>query len=67
MTAMALSMTLGGTLLRRAGAELNERLRTATPGDARIAALERKLATASAVNIALLLSAIAMMVFKPTL
>jgi uncharacterized membrane protein len=67
MTVMALSMTLGGTLLRRAGAELSERLPTSAPGDARIGALERRLATASALNIALLLSAIAMMVFKPTL
>src|SRR5262249_15911917 len=64
VAAIGRSLRLGGTLLRRWGNELASRLANGA-GD--VQALERRLATWNAVNIALLLSAVWAMVFKPTL
>lgn len=67
LAAVALSLALGGTLLRRAGAELAARAETAEAGDPRLAALQRRLALLSGLNVLVLLSAVWAMVFKPVL
>jgi uncharacterized membrane protein len=64
---MALSLVLGATVLRRAGTRLGERLATTDHGNLDITALQRRLATLSAINILLLLSAVWAMIFRPTL
>ncbi len=61
------SMALGVTLLRRTSQEMAELSTRVRPGDARLVALGRRLAVLGMINIALLLSTVAAMVFKPTL
>jgi uncharacterized membrane protein len=64
---MGASMALGGTLFRRAGEELSERVRTAEQGDSRVIELRRHLRNLNIINLLLLFSAVWAMVFKPTL
>jgi uncharacterized membrane protein len=65
--AIIVSMALGATLLRRAGADVSEVAATAKPGDPRLIALQRRLAMLNTINVLVLLSAVWAMVFKPTL
>jgi hypothetical protein len=64
---MGASMALGGTLFRRAGEELSERVGTAEQGDSRVIELRRHLRNLNIINLLLLFSAVWAMVFKPTL
>ena len=64
--AIIVSIGLGATLIRRAGEELSKIAATATPGDARLSALQGRLATLNAINVLVLLSAVWAMVFKPS-
>lgn len=61
------SMALGATVVRRASQEMAGLVRESTGDDPRLAAVRRRLAVAGVLNIALLLSTVAAMVFKPTL
>lgn len=61
------SIGLGSTVIRRAGEQLGELAPTAGPHDARVVALQNRLRVASLINLLLLVSVVAMMVFKPTL
>jgi uncharacterized membrane protein len=65
--AIIASVALGATLIRRAGGELSEMAARAEPGDPRLSALQRRLAMLNTINVLLLLSAVWVMVFKPTL
>lgn len=65
LAAVVVSMALGATAIRRAGVELSQV--AARPGDARVPALQRRLATLNIVNVLVLLSAVWAMVFKPRL
>jgi hypothetical protein len=60
-------MALGATLIRRAGDELSTLAATAEPSDPRLSALQQRLATLNIINVLVLLSAVWVMVFKPTL
>lgn len=61
------SMALGGTLVRRAHEELVVLATVANPDLVRLGAVRRRLATLSVLNITLLISAVAAMVFKPVI
>jgi uncharacterized membrane protein len=61
------SMILGGTFIRRATARLGELVSAADPGNPRLGALQRRLATLNLINVLLLLSTVGAMIFKPTL
>jgi len=65
--AIIVSIGLGATLIRRAGEELSNMAATATPGDTRLSALQRRLAILNTINVLVLLSAVWAMVFKPEL
>ena len=65
--ALIVSTALGATLIRRAGEELSELAARAEPGDARLRGLQQRLLTLNIINVLLLLSAVWVMVFKPTL
>src|SRR5262245_29916143 len=65
--AIILSVALGATLIRRAGEELSEMVAKAESGDARVTALKQRLVTLNVINVLVLLSAVWVMVFKPTL
>jgi uncharacterized membrane protein len=67
LAAIVVSIGLGATLIRRAGGALSEAATVAKPGDQRVPALQRRLATLNLVNVLVLLSAVWAMVFKPTL
>jgi hypothetical protein len=60
------SVALGATLFRRANEELGEVAATAKPGDQRLIAIQRRVATLNVINVLVLLSAVWAMVFKPT-
>jgi uncharacterized membrane protein len=64
---IVLSIALGATLMRVTRKELGQRLAAAQPDSARLEALQRRLLLLNAVNVVLLLSSVAMMVFKPVL
>ena len=61
------SIGLGSTVIRRSGEQLSELAPTAEPNDARVVALQNRLRVAGLFNLLLLVSVVAMMVFKPTL
>jgi uncharacterized membrane protein len=63
--AIIVSVALGATLIRRAGAELSEVATTAQPGEPRLIALQRRLIALNSINVLILLSAVWAMVFKP--
>ena len=65
--AIIVSIGLGATLIRRAGEELSSIAEAATPGDARLRALQQRLAMLNSINVIVLLSAVWAMVFKPEL
>jgi len=65
--AIIVSMALGATLIRRAGEEVSEMAARVEPGDARLSALQQRLVMLNIINVLLLLSAVWVMVFKPTL
>ena len=65
--AILVSMGLGATLIRRGGEELSQIAATAAPGDPRVGTVQQRLTTLNIVNVLVLLSAVAAMVFKPTL
>jgi uncharacterized membrane protein len=61
------SIALGATVLRRAGQEMAALTHAGNPDGARVATLRRRLAVGGALNLLLLFSTVAVMVFKPTL
>jgi uncharacterized membrane protein len=61
------SMALGATLIRRASESLNETLSGGSPNSGRLITVQRRLRTLNTINLILLLSAVWVMVFKPTL
>ena len=66
LVSLVASMALGGTLIRRAAMEIARA--SASTGDAsRLLAAERRFLLLDAVNLAILFSAVAAMVFKPML
>jgi uncharacterized membrane protein len=65
--AILVSMGLGATLIRRLGEELSQVAATAKPDDPRLLALQQRLSTINIINVLVLLSAVAAMVFKPAL
>ncbi len=65
--AIIISIGLGGTLIRRAGDELSTIAANTTSDASRLQRLQRRLATLNAINVVVLISAVAAMVFKPTL
>jgi uncharacterized membrane protein len=65
--ALVVSMGLGATLIRRYGEELAAITATAKPDASQVQALQQRLATLNTVNVLVLLSAVAAMVFKPAL
>ena len=65
--AIIVSTALGATLIRRAGEELSELAARAEPGDPRLSGLQQRLLTLNIINVLVLLSAVWVMVFKPTL
>lgn len=67
LVAVALSMVLGGTLVRRASEALVARLATAGPDDREVDGLRRRLSRLQVLMLLVLLSAVWAMVFKPTL
>lgn len=67
LVGVVVSMGLGATVLRKAGEQLNELAPTAEPGDPRVVALQSQLRVTGLFNLLLLVSVVAMMVFKPTL
>ena len=67
LVGVIVSMGLGSTVIRRAGEQLSELAPTAEPNDARVIALQNRLRVTSLFNMLLLVSVVAMMVFKPTL
>lgn len=62
-----LSMALSTTLIRRTGEELNAAHHEPNGDQARVPGLQRRLRALSGVNLLILFSAVAAMVFKPTL
>jgi hypothetical protein len=66
LVAIALAMAIGATVMRRSFKELIERLTTVGAKDSSVAALQRRLSIAQAVVVVILLSAVWVMVFKPT-
>ena len=60
-----LSILIGGFFVGRMGRELGRLAPTAEPGNARVVALQRRIGILSWVNLLVLLSAEAAMVFKP--
>lgn len=67
IVAFLVSMVLSGVFLRRAAAQLIPQTEEDGGSDIEIAAARRRVAVLHAVNLLLLLSAVAVMVFKPTL
>ncbi|HZF30031.1 MAG TPA: DUF2269 family protein [Gammaproteobacteria bacterium] len=67
LVAIVLSVALGASVVRRSVAALIERLETAPARDAGVASLQRRVAILNAALVAILLSAVWAMVFKPTL
>jgi uncharacterized membrane protein len=67
MLAIPISVGLGATLIRRTTASLETALTTSATGQGDVQALRSRLTTLNLFNIAILLSAVAVMVFKPTL
>jgi hypothetical protein len=65
--AIIMSVALGATLIRRANQELGEVAAAAEAGQARLRGLQRRLLTLNIINVLVLLSAVAAMVFKPAL
>jgi uncharacterized membrane protein len=61
------SALVGGVLIRRTAEELNRRAAGGSPDPSGLRALQSRLATLNLVNLLLLLSTVAAMVFKPTL
>lgn len=64
---MFLSFGLGGNMARKAGMRLGELMQTPSPDAAAIAAARQSMARAVTINILILLSVVAAMVFKPML
>jgi uncharacterized membrane protein len=67
IAAIALAVALGASVGRRSVVALVKRLELAPAGDATIASLQRRVALLNAALVAILLSAVWAMVFKPTL
>ena len=67
LVAVFLSMFLGSGPIRRAGEELGRRASSSESDGARVAALRNRLRSLNAANLIILFSAVAAMVFKPTL
>lgn len=67
LVGVVVSVALGATVLRKAGEQLKELAPTADPGDPRVTALQNRLRVTGLFNLLLLVSVVAMMVFKPTL
>lgn len=65
LVAVLLSLVLGATLARRTTEQLSELAPDADPRGPQVLALRRRSATLGLVNLLLLLSAVAAMVFKP--
>jgi hypothetical protein len=61
------SMALGATLIRRTMRRIGAMAETAAPGEARLLALQRRLAVLNGVNLLLLLSVVWAMIAKPVL
>ena len=66
LVGIAASILLGAFPIRRAGEELDALART-SPTDPRLASLQSRLRTLSALNLLILFSVVVAMVFKPTL
>jgi len=62
-----LSMVLGMVFIRRTTADIIQLTTTANPDQAALTALQGRLANLNLINLLLLLSVVAAMVFKPTL
>lgn len=67
LAGIAVSLALGGTLIRATNAELRRLAEGPTLDDPRWSALQRRAATLYGINLVLLLSVVWAMVFKPTL
>jgi uncharacterized membrane protein len=67
LAGIAVSLALGGTLIRATNAELRRLADGPTLDDPRWSALQRRAATLYGINLVLLLSVVWAMVFKPTL
>ncbi|MGH2826158.1 MAG: DUF2269 family protein [Actinomycetota bacterium] len=67
LVGVVVSMGLGATVIRKAGEQLTELAPSAGPGDPRVIALQSRLRVTGLFNLLLLVSVVAMMVFKPTL
>ena len=65
--ALIVSMGLGATVIRRSGEQLGRLLASEGRDEEAVMSLQRRLQTLSAVNMLVLLSAVWMMVTKPTL
>jgi uncharacterized membrane protein len=65
LAAIALAMAIGATVMRKTVNELIERVTSGGGKDANVAALQRRLSIFQAVLLAILLSAVWAMVFKP--
>jgi uncharacterized membrane protein len=65
--AIALSVALGAGFVRRSVKAMIDRLETVGTRDSQVAALQRRLAVLNVALVAILLSAVWAMVFKPTL
>jgi hypothetical protein len=67
IVAMVASMALGGRFISRAGVERARLLALPDADPAMLEAIRRRIVTLVAINFLILLSAVAVMVFKPTL
>jgi uncharacterized membrane protein len=65
--AISVSIALGATLIRRANDKARAVVTTTEPGDPRLRAAQRWLATLNLINVLVLLSAVWAMVVKPNL
>ena len=67
LVGVVVSMGLGATVIRKTGEQLTELAPTAGPRDPQVVALQSRLRATGLFNLLLLVSVVAMMVFKPTL
>jgi hypothetical protein len=65
--AIIISVALGAALISRANEKVRSVIATTEPGDPRLRAAQRRLATLNMINVLVLLSAVWAMVFKPSL
>lgn len=65
--AILISIALGATLIRRVGNELSRLAGNANPDASRVRGLQQRLTMLNIINVIVLISAVAAMVFKPTL